>query len=256
MTGENTDLEFARALVRSGVTGSLATVDRDNGPPHASFVTYALDHSCTPILLLSELALHTRNLLADGKGALLVSAIPPGGVTGGPPGDEPAGDEPAGDDPLASDRVTLRGVLEPTGSEQDRVRFLARHPSARDYADFGDFGFWRLMVQSAHLVGGFGRIHTFDRAAWVPNLGDASDLIAGEADIVAHMNEDHADAIEAYATGLLGKPAGDWIMTGIDPWGADLRLSGRTARLPFDTPVYTPASARAMLVALVKKARA
>lgn len=245
MAGENADLDFARELVRAGATGSLATVDRESGPPHASFVTYGLDRFCGPVLLLSQLAQHTKNILADGKAALLVSAA-----------STAPSDDPLASDPLAGDRVTLRGVLAPTDDQQDRARFLARHPSATDYADFGDFGFWRLSVQSAHLVGGFGRIETFDGATWSPDVADAAALLHGEADIVAHMNEDHADAVAAYATGLLGEPAGDWRMTGIDPWGTDLRLAGRTARLPFEAPVTTPAAARAMLVSLVKKARA
>jgi len=244
VTSGNADLDFARELVRGGATGSLATVDRDNGPPHASFVTYGLDPSCSPVLLLSQLAQHTKNILVDGKVALLVSAA-----------STAPSDDPLANDPLAGDRVTLRGVLAPTDHQQDRARFLARHPAAEEYADFGDFGFWRLSVQSAHLVGGFGRIETFDGEAWSPDVADASALLDGEAAIVAHMNEDHADAVEAYATRLLGEPAGDWRMTGMDPWGTDLRLAGRTARLPFEAPVKTPALARAMLVSLVKKAR-
>jgi len=245
VTSGRADLEFARELVRGGATGSLATVDRGNGPPHASFVTYGLDPSCRPVLLLSQLAQHTRNILADGKVALLVSAS-----------STAPSDDPLANDPLAGDRVTLRGVVAPTDHQQDRARFLARHPSAMEYADFGDFGFWRMTVQSAHLVGGFGRIETFDGATWPPAVADASALFDGEADIVAHMNEDHADAVEAYATGLLGEAGGDWRMTGIDPWGADLRRAGRTARLAFEMPIRTPTAARAMLVSLVKKARA
>jgi putative heme iron utilization protein len=81
-------------------------------------------------------------------------------------------------------------------------------------------------------------------------------LAEGEAGIVAHMNEDHADALQLYAGKLLGLPGSDWRMTGIDPEGIDLRCSGKVARLAFDTPLAAGAEARKVLVGLVARARA
>ena len=236
------DLQFARELARASAVASLATLDPDGGPPHASFVTVALDRELRPVLLLSTLAQHRRNLEANPAAALLMTG-------------EGRKVEAAAD-PLAGDRVTLRGTLAVTGEPEDRSRFLSRHPAAAAYADFGDFDFFRMAVTAVHLVGGFGRISSFGGADWPPGLAAAEPLREAEGDIVAHMNEDHGDAVAAYVTGLLGRPAGPWRMTGIDPWGIDLRNGGEIARLGFDAPVLTPDDARKALVALVRKARA
>jgi putative heme iron utilization protein len=88
----------------------------------------------------------------------------------------------------------------------------------------------------------------------LPDVG-AAELAAGEADIVDHMNEDHADALALYAGKLLGLPDDGWVMTGVDPEGCDLRRGGACARLEFDQMATDPAAARAMLVALVEKSR-
>ena len=236
------DLDFARELARASAVASLATLDRDGGPPHASFVTVALAGDLSPILLLSGLAQHRKNLAAHPAAALLMAGEGRG-VAAQP-------------DPLAGDRVTVRGTIAPSGDPAHRARFLARHPEAAGYADFRDFDFFRMAVGAVHLVGGFGRISSFDGADWPPGLPEAHPLRAAESDIVAHMNEDHADAVAAYAAGLLGRPAGPWRMTGIDPWGIDLRNGGEIARLAFDAPVLGPDAARRALVALVRKARA
>jgi len=236
------DRAFARELVRASAVASLATLDPEHGPPHASLVTIALSQSMAPVLLLSDLALHRKNIAADPAVALLVTGE----------GRKAA----AHDDPLAGDRVTLRGMVAKSRDPADCARFLARHPAAADYADFGDFNFFRMNVTGVHLVGGFGRIKAYPGEQWPPDTAAMADLIAAEADIVDHMNADHADAVAAYATGLLNRDAGAWRMTGIDPWGADLRLGDQIARLPFDAPVATPDAARATLVALVRQARA
>ncbi len=236
------DLELARELARASAVASLATLDPDGGPPHASFVTVALDRDLSPLLLLSGLARHRRNLEANPAAALLMTG-------------EGRKVEAAAD-PLAGDRVTLRGTLATTDEPEHRSRFLSRHPAAADYAGFGDFDFFRMAVTAVHLVGGFGRIVSFDGAAWPPGLAEADPLRAGEAEIVAHMNDDHADAVTAYAVALLGRPDGPWRMTGIDPWGIDLRNGGEIARLAFEAPVLTPDDARRSLVALVRRARA
>ena len=130
----------ARAIVGAAVHGALATLDRGTGTPYASLVLVATGADGTPVLLLSGLAAHTRNAKADPRASLLCYAAD------------------ATSDPLAGARVTLMGRLGPSASVDDRQRFLARHPSATRYADFGDFGFYRLELTGAHFIGGFGRI--------------------------------------------------------------------------------------------------
>ena len=240
MSGD--DLDFARELVRASAVASLATLDRDDGPPHASLVTVALDRDLSPILLLSRLAQHRRNLAENPAAALLMTGE--------------GRRDTATSDPLAGDRVTVRGTVALSGDPAHRARFLARHPEAEGYAGFADFDFFRMAVGAVHLVGGFGRISTFDGADWPPGPAEAHPLQDAESDIVAHMNNDHADAVAAYATGLLSRRAGPWRMTGIDPWGIDLRNGGEIARMAFDTAVLTPEEARRALVALVRRARA
>jgi heme iron utilization protein len=114
----------------------------------------------------------------------------------------------------------------------------------------------RAIVRAAHIVAGFGRIHWFDAAQLLDPAADAAALAAAEAEIVEHMNADHADAVQLYATRLLGRAGDGWKLTGVDPEGADLRRAGEIARLPFTRRVTDAEGARAELVRLVKQARA
>jgi putative heme iron utilization protein len=137
-----------------------------------------------------------------------------------------------------------------------RRRFLARHPKSELYAGFGDFAFWRMEMASAHLNGGFARAADLTAADVRTDLAGAADLVAAEADAIAHMNSDHAEACRIYANKLLGETDGAWRMTGIDPDGADLALNDRTARLPFPQRVTDAGQLRQVLVALAGQARA
>jgi putative heme iron utilization protein len=205
--------------------------------PYASLVLVTVDHDLAPILLLSDLAEHTRAIAADSRVSLLF-------------------DGTAGlDQPLAGPRVSMLGRATRTNDERLKRRFLAHHPDAEMYAGFNDFHFYRVAPERAHLVGGFGKIRWFTMRELLPT--PPSNALAGsEAEIVDHMNADHRDAIQLYAGKLLGLPAGDWKMTGIDAEGVDLKSAGRVARLAFDTPISTAGEARKVLITLVAKARA
>jgi putative heme iron utilization protein len=205
--------------------------------PYASLVLVALDHDLAPILLLSTLAEHSKAIAADARVALLFD-----GTAGLP-------------QPLTGPRVTVLGRAERTSEAGLRRRFLARHPDAAMYADFGDFHIYRIAVARAHLVAGFGRIHWIEGSDLHVETGPAAALIAREADIVAHMNADHADAVQLYATRLLQRHGEGWRMTGIDSAGCDLRRNGEVARLDFPAAVHDADAARAMLVDMVRQAR-
>jgi hypothetical protein len=228
----------ARALMRRAFKGTLATIDRANGYPYASLVTLATDPAGAPTLLISKLARHTANLAADPRASVMI--------------DETS----ALADPLQGARVTLHGRAEPAAETGVRSRFLARHPEAAFYADFPDFGFWRLTVEGAHYIGGFGRIFDLEPGDLLVPLAGAGSLLEAEPGIVEHMNEDHADALALYATRLAGASPGAWRMTGIDPEGCDLVLDGEARRILFAQPVTTPAEARQELVRLAAEARA
>jgi heme iron utilization protein len=235
---EPTPQDAARDLVRGALKAALATLDRNTGHPYASLVTIATDPDGTPLFLISKLALHTQNLAADGRASVMVDGTSPAG------------------DPLAGGRVTLIGRAEITQSPTARPRFLARHPHAAMYADFPDFAFFRLNVERAHFIGGFGRIVDLSRADILVDLGDAEALVAAEADIIAHMNEDHADAVRLYATRLAGSRDGEWRMIGIDPLGFDIMFDGEARRIAFASRVTSSDAARKELVRLVDVARA
>jgi putative heme iron utilization protein len=210
---------------------------KDDGWPYASLVMMACDGAANPLLMISKLAVHTQNILTENRVSLLID-----GTDGL-------------DNPLTGARVTLVGHAEKTSDTDDLARYIARHPDSAMYADFADFALYRLDVERVHMVAGFGAIHWIEKAAYAVDMAFANNLKAAEPDIVCHMNEDHADALQLYATSLLGQAGAGWIMTGIDPEGCDLRCGGTVARLVFDTPVGTTEEARATLVALAGKAR-
>ncbi|MGZ5906118.1 MAG: HugZ family pyridoxamine 5'-phosphate oxidase [Reyranella sp.] len=227
-----------RDLVRGLDRAALATAlpVQSGAWPYASLVLVAVGHDLSPILLLSDLAEHTKAIAADGRVSLLFD---------GTQGLE---------QPLTGPRVTLVGRAEHTADERLGRRFLARHPDAAMYAGFKDFNFYRIVVERAHLVAGFGKIRWLSAAELaVPAVAG---LAASEDGIVRHMNEDHSDAVQLYAAKLLGLAGRDWRMTGIDAEGIDLRQAGRVARLAFDTPLSAASEARKVLVSLVGKARA
>ena len=228
----------ARALIRRAFKGSMATIDAKKGYPYASLVTLATDASGAPTLLISNLARHTANLAKDPRASIMVDET---GTLA---------------DPLQGARVTVHGKLERTKEEAVRRRFLARHPEASFYADFPDFGFFRLAVEGAHYIGGFGRIFDLAPSELLIPTDEAASLLEGEPGIVEHMNEDHADAVELYATALGDGEPGAWRMTGIDPEGCDVMCNGTARRIVFAEPVTTPQEARKELVRLAAEARA
>jgi heme oxygenase (biliverdin-IX-beta and delta-forming) len=227
-----------RALMRRAFKGSLATIQGGSGYPYASLITLATDPAGAPVFLISTLARHTANLIQDPRASIMVDET--GALA----------------DPLQGARITLYGCAEPTAEEGVRRRFLARHPAATFYAGFPDFGFWRLKVEGAHYIGGFGRIFDLDPGDLLLELADAEGLVVAEPGIVEHMNEDHAEALELYATALGDAGPGPWRMAGIDPEGFDLVLGGEGRRIPFAQKVATPTEARTELVRLAAEARA
>ena len=232
---------LGKTLLRAIRAGTLGTLDRHTGHPFASLVTVATDVDGSPLILTSRLSTHTANLEQDGRASILLSQLGKG-------------------DPLAHPRLTVLGTFAPVARDtaddaRARRRFLARHPKAELYAGFGDFSFWRMSIVSAHLNGGFARAADLKAADLVTDVSDAAALVDSEQGAVAHMNDDHADAILLYATKLLGEDGGPWRISGVDPDGADLIAGDRTARLAFPTRVTSSTELRNVLVALVKDAR-
>lgn len=232
----------AKGLLRSVRAGTLATIDRNTGHPFASLVNVATDADGSPLILVSRLSTHTANLENDGRASLLLASVGRG-------------------DPLAYPRLTVLGSFasiprQDAGEPRVRQRFLARHPKSELYAGFADFSFWRLHVVSAHLNAGFARAADLKAADVVTDVSGAQNLIEAEAGAIAHMNEDHGEAVRLYATKLLGADDGPWRLTGLDPEGLDLALGDATLRLQFPQRVTTADQLRKMLVDLAAKAQA
>jgi putative heme iron utilization protein len=219
----------ARNLLRRARTATLATLNADDGIPYASLVNVATDVRGLPLLLISTLAWHTRNLMADPRASLMIAEVPPSG------------------DALTGPRVSVMGRFMKVEEGSVRRRYLARHPAAELYAGFGDFAFWRMEPEQAHAVAGFGRIETIPAAEMFPS---ADEMTALEDGAIAHMNDDHEDAVQRFAAKRLGATPGGWKITGIDPDGADLRRDQEVLRLPFSTPVYTAGALRKLMAEL------
>ena len=226
---------LSRSLLRGIRSGALATLDPD-GIPFASLVTMATDTDGTPLMLLSRLSGHTRNLLADPRCSLLFSQGGKG-------------------DPLAHPRLTVVGRAVQTTETRARERFLARHPKAKLYADFPDFGFFALVPEAGHLNGGFAKAATLTREQLLLDLTGAEAIVAGERGAVEHMNADHADALALYAAGSGAEPGLPWRLTGLDPEGMDLMAGDRTARVVYPERVTDMGALRKSLVAMAARVR-
>jgi heme iron utilization protein len=231
---------LARSLLRRSRQGALATLMAGNGDPYCSLVNVASHADGSPILLISRLALHTRNILADNRVSLML-------------------DERAAGDPLEGARIMLAGRAEEAAGEAAgmlRRRYLNAHPSAEAFVDFKDFSFFRIMPSGAHLVAGFGRIIDLQPAQLLTEIDDASELLEAEQGAVEHMNEDHREAMNLYATKLLGAESADWMCTGCDPDGMDMQAGATVLRLDFPERVTSGMALRKMLVRLAGEARA
>jgi len=231
----------AKTLLRTIRAGALATIDRNTGHPFASLVNVATDSDGSPLILTSRLSTHTANLEKDSRASVLLAVTGKG-------------------DPLAQPRLTVIGRFwriahDDADEPRLRRRFLARHPKAELYAGFGDFSFWRLEVVSAHLNGGFARAADLTAPDLMTDIAGAADLLQSEASAVAHMNDDHAEAVRLYATRLLGADDGAWRLTGLDPDGLDLACGDVALRLQFEQRVTTAQQLRKAVVDLASKAR-
>ncbi len=230
---------LTRSLLRRSRQGALATLVAKTGSPYCSLVAVASHPDGSPLLLISRLALHTQNILADDRVSLMLDERAPG-------------------DPLQGARIMLSGRAVAATDEDKpllRRRYLAAHPSAEMFVGFADFGFYRLALETIHLVAGFGRILDLAPQDVLIDLSDAGKLMEAEEGAVEHMNTDHAEALGLYATRLLRASAADWRCTGLDPDGLDLTDGAATLRLHFPRRVATPGDLRKILVELATLAR-
>lgn len=238
-TDRNSTAATARLLLRTRRMAALATaLASDRGRPYCSLVTMACDCDGSPILLLSSLSDHTRNLDASPLASLLL---------------EDAGRR---SNPQTGPRLTLLGRIIPDEEPRLRRRFLARHPGAALYAGFADFRIFRMTVESGHWVGGFAQARRLEAGLILADAAAARVVADAEPSVLAHMNTDHREALDLIAQRLMGRAGSGWTMASIDPEGCDLsRGKGISCRVPFPRMATDAAALREILVELTGTAR-
>ncbi|WP_193176338.1 HugZ family protein [Oricola nitratireducens] len=230
----------ARTLVATARHGALAVIVPESGFPSASRVALATDFDGTPVILVSTLSWHTRAIVEEPRCSLLVGEVGKG-------------------DPLAHPRISLFArarQVERGGAEHARIRrrYLARHPKAALYVDFGDFSFFRLDIVRASLNGGFGKAYELTAADLAPK-GDNAGIAEIEESAIDHMNEDHKSALDLYARCFARAGSGYWRLAALDAEGLDLVDGDRTCRVWFSAPLETAAKLRTVLAEMAKDAR-
>jgi heme iron utilization protein len=224
----------ARRYLRAHRSGVLSTLSAKlGGYPFGSIVPFALDRDCRPVILISALAEHTRNLAADPRASLIVHDY--------------------ADDVQAGTRLTLVGDAAPLPDNAEaRARYLGQFPAAANLLALGDFSFWAMAPKRLLFIRGFGRIDWIDADEFAP---PPSSLAEAEETIVAHMNADHTVALTDYCRHHHGVTPVAVEMTGIDCDGFDVRADGRLLRFEFPDVVTNAGKAREALVAMARAAR-
>ena len=238
---EPTYAERARTLVHVGRVGTLSTLSQKVAEfPFGSVAPYGLDERGCPTFLISTMAMHTQNVLANDRASLLVTE---------------AG---AAEDPLGAGRVTLVGHVAKTPESAlayVRQEYLVRYQNASYWVDFKDFAFFQMDIVDVYFVGGFGVM------GWV----GADDYRTAEPDpladaafgIIEHMNEDHVDAMLLLARAVAGIEAEDAKMTAIDRLGFHVRLTTddemKGIRVPFTREVRSREEVRTVIVEMVRR---
>jgi putative heme iron utilization protein len=236
-----TAAEEARTIAASTNTGTLATLT-SGGDPWASFVTYGLLRGA-PVLCVSHMAEHGRNLAGDPRASIAVVA--------------PTTDA----DPLANGRITLAGFVEHPGGDElaaAREAHMAAVPAAKYYIDYSDFALWVLRVQRVRWVGGYGRMDSATAEAY--SAAGPDPVALQSAGAIAHLNADHAESLTLMAQALGGFPdATAAVCTGADRYGLDLKVTTPRGvaytRVGYPERLDDVSEMRAASVELVKAAR-
>jgi putative heme iron utilization protein len=235
MTDPYDKVQHARALLLSQRHGVLATLSLDvPGYPFGSVTPYVLDTEGAPLLLISAIAQHTKNILADPRVSLTIH-------------------DSTSPDPQEGARLTWIGdaAVVPEQETAAHARYRAYFPQTANYSQTHDFALYRIHLKRTRFIGGFGRIY------WIEpqELLRRNPFAASEAGIVAHMNEDHSHNLVAYCKAFKGMTPTQVVMQGIDADGFDVLADGRHLRFTFERPISTPEEARLAMVQLAKAAR-
>ena len=201
----------ARRIARLALKAAMATRDAVSGDPFISMGAAATAMDGAPVLLMSALARHRRNLDRHPEASLLFET----------------GEDRA--NPLTGARISISGRVEPLADEIDQARFLARQPKAF-YAGFSDFQFYKLQVRDVHFVGGFGIAMNLAPADYLLETGRLGALRQAEGELIARLTRDHKAVLHNIVKKRLNGPKGAWRLTGIDPEGCDFKWKHRVRR--------------------------
>lgn len=226
--------EEARRFLRGQHDGMLATLSlKLGGYPFGSVVPHMLDQQGRPIILISALAEHTKNIQHDPRVSLLAN-------------------EPA-EDIQASARLTLVGdAARMADQDSPKSRYLRYFPGAAQNLKLADFFFYRIEPRHIRFIGGFGAIHWVAPQEYV---APSNRLDEQEDGIVAHMNQDHAQSLRDYCHHYHGMQTLDAAMLGLDCDGFDVRADSRVLRFDFSAPVLDATGARQALAAMAQECR-
>jgi heme iron utilization protein len=235
--------ERGRTLLHVGRVGTLSTHSlKQPGFPFGSVMPYALDARGRPIFLISTMAMHTQNLKGDSRASLMVMQ------------------SDSGADPLGAARITVVGtaaVIPQEEISEARALYLARHENSKYWVDLEDFSFYRMDVVDVYYVGGFGVMGWVAAAEYTQARPDP--LADAAAEIIRHMNTDHADALVLLTSAFGGIRSQEAAMTAVDRLGFHVRLKTedgmRGLRIAFLRAVESPADTRKVLVEMVGQAR-
>lgn len=240
---ETSHAERARTLLSLNQMGVLSTHSKIcEGFPFGSTMPYALDEAGRPLFLISNMAMHTKNLKADPRASLFVTSLDSDG------------------DPLGAGRLTLVGTTEQVPDEdleKARAAYLALHENAKYYVDFADFSFWRLVTERLYFVGGFGVMGWVEKTDF--DAATADPLAQFAAGIIEHMNTDHEDSMLKIALNQKEIQASEAVMTSVDRLGFDIRLKTpdrmRSVRIAFPDEVRDSDQCRQAFIQLAHQAR-
>jgi len=217
----------ARNLLLRETFGVLSTISIDvAGYPFGSVTPYCVDRAGSPVIYISPIAQHTKNIMADPRVSLTVV------------------EKQDSDDVQAHGRVTCMGKAVQNDSDRDAAERYFRHfPSSRQYDRTHAFSFFRLELIRIRFIGGFGQIFWVEPAAFMTANPFSP---ADETRIIQHMNQDHADVLNRLA-------GGDCEIVGLDAEGFDLLYDDRKIRIPFTAPVANMEDARRAFIELARR---
>lgn len=236
-----------RRMCRVATSAALATVSTahkqiEDGWPVTSMVVPGTDIDGAPILLISDLADHTRHIAKDNRVSLLFGS---------------SADSASGTIETDAARLTVFGRAVRDHDAALRACYLRSHPDAAQYADFADFGFYRVSVEAIYWVGGFGKQRRLPGDHFIE--ANCHPLMVGHDDIISHMNTDHANALADIVSNHSDHdPDAGWLMRSIDCDGMVLSSDDTDSppiRIDFPKPIHNPGEAREILVKMCKKWR-